>query len=345
MGKPLMQQHDHVIALTMGDPAGIGPEITLKCWAERNERGCPPFLFVGSAEVLERCARNLDLDAPIHRIQQPAQAREIFPLALPVLDLPLPVSCQPGAPETRNAPVIIRSIDLACDLVRTGQTSALVTNPIHKNSLYSSGFSQPGHTEYLAQLCGPDIRPVMMLASERLRVVPVTVHIPLREVPSRLTRESIVHAAETTYLALQRDFDIPAPRLAMAGLNPHAGESGAMGREEIDLLLPAVRELKTKGISVDEPRAADSLFHETARGRYDAVLCMYHDQALIPIKTLDFDKAVNVTLGLPIVRTSPDHGTAFNIAGKNQANPTSLLAALDLAARMSRARAAETLSS
>ncbi|MFC4351644.1 4-hydroxythreonine-4-phosphate dehydrogenase PdxA [Fodinicurvata halophila] len=345
MSEPLMPQHDPPIALTMGDPAGIGPEITLKCWLQRNQATCPPFLFLGSAELLETCARSLEVEVPIHRLQEPVQARDVFPDALPVLDLPLPAPCRPGVPDSRNAPMVIRSIDLAYDLVRTGQASALVTNPIHKNSLYSSGFSQPGHTEYLAQLCGLDFRPVMMLASERLRVVPVTVHVPLREIPSRLTREGIVHAAEITYLALQRDFDIPAPRLAMAGLNPHAGEAGSMGREEIDLLLPAVRDLQAKGMPIDEPRAADSLFHETARGRYDAVLCMYHDQALIPIKTLDFDKAVNVTLGLPVVRTSPDHGTAFNIAGQNQANPSSLRAALDLAARMARARTADIHSS
>ncbi|MGM0560190.1 MAG: 4-hydroxythreonine-4-phosphate dehydrogenase PdxA [Pseudomonadota bacterium] len=339
-----MQTAPAPIALTMGDPAGIGPEIALKCWAHHRQSLCPGFVFFGSAELLEREANRLNCKIPIERIQDLSRARNIFPEALPVLDIPLHSPSLPGTPDSRNGTAVIAAIEQAHAAVTAGQASALVTNPIHKDSLYACGFAYPGHTEYLAALSSSEHPPVMMLASERLRVVPVTIHIPLREVPGKLSGAAILHAAEVTHQALLSDFSIKSPRLAVAGLNPHAGESGAMGTEEIETILPAVKTLRERGLCIEEPQAADSLFHEQARSTYDAVICMYHDQALIPIKTLDFDKAVNVTLGLSIVRTSPDHGTAFNIAGQGKANPTSLLAALAMATSMAYARSRSPMS-
>lgn len=340
-----MQTTPAPIALTMGDPAGIGPEIALKCWANHRQAMCPDFVFFGCAHLLERQAAILKYEVPIERIRDLSKARNIFPDALPVLDIPLSAPSCPGSADSRNGPAVMAAIEQAHAAVTTGQASALVTNPIHKDSLYACGFSHPGHTEYLAALSSIAHPPVMMLASKRLRVVPVTIHIALREVPAKLTKAAILHAAEVTHQALLSDFAIEKPRLAVAGLNPHAGEGGAMGTEEIDVIRPAVKLLQERGLRIEEPQAADSLFHEQARNTYDAVICMYHDQALIPIKTLDFDSAVNVTLGLPIVRTSPDHGTAFNIAGQGKANPSSLLAALNMAANMAQARSRSHVSS
>jgi 4-hydroxythreonine-4-phosphate dehydrogenase len=246
-----------------------------------------------------------------------------------------------GSPDTENAKSVVRSIDVATEFAMSGQAAGVVTNPIHKDTLYSAGFSHPGHTEYLGAITKATRAPVMMLAVPGLRVVPVTVHVPLKDAPARLTREAIVSAGETTADALKRDFAIANPRIAVAALNPHAGENGQLGREEIETIAPAVQALKDKGIAAFGPKPADTLFHAKAREGYDAVLCMYHDQALIPLKTIDFDRGVNVTLGLPIVRTSPDHGTAFDIAGKGVANPSSLIAAIELAADIAARRRAK----
>ncbi|MBM3541835.1 MAG: 4-hydroxythreonine-4-phosphate dehydrogenase PdxA, partial [Alphaproteobacteria bacterium] len=258
--------------------------------------------------------------------------------AFPVLAEPLATPAVPGTPDSRNAPAVLRAIERAVEFARAGRAGAIVTNPIHKGVLYEAGFRHPGHTEYLAALAG-GVRPVMMLACRSLRVVPVTIHVPLARVAFALRTEDIVATGEIAAVALARDFGIAEPRLAVAGLNPHAGEGGHLGREEIEIIAPAVAALRAKGIRAEGPAPADTLFHDRARARADAVLCMYHDQALIPLKTIDFDGGVNVTLGLPFVRTSPDHGTAFDIAGKNLANPASLLAALELAAEMAAHRA------
>ena len=238
---------------------------------------------------------------------------------------------------------MIGAIDRAVADVQGGRAAALVTNPINKEALYRAGFHHPGHTEYLGELAGllygkPGLTPIMMLASPQLRVVPVTIHLALRQAIAALTSAMIVTAGRVTRTALQRDFGIAAPVLAVAGLNPHAGEGGSLGREDMDIVAPAIAELRAAGIDARGPLAADTMFHAAARQSYDAALCMYHDQALIPIKTLDFDGAVNVTLGLPFIRTSPDHGTAFDIAGQGIARPDSLIAALRLAAEMAARR-------
>ena len=323
------------LALTMGEPAGIGGEIALKAWQVMRRAGAP-FFAVGDTAHYETIARPLGL--PVAAIGQPEDAATRFRDAFPVLHEPLAAPALPGAPDLRNAPTVLRAIDRAVELARAGRAGAVVTNPIHKGILYEAGFRHPGHTEYLAALAG-GVRPVMMLACRSLRVVPVTIHVPLARVASALRTEDIVATGEIAAAALARDFGIAEPRLAVAGLNPHAGECGHLGREEIEIIAPAVAALRAKGIRAEGPAPADTLFHDRARARADAVLCMYHDQALIPLKTIDFDGGVNVTLGLPFVRTSPDHGTAFDIAGKNLANPASLLAALELAAEMAAHRA------
>ncbi len=328
------------LALTMGEPAGIGGEIALKAWAARHSAGVPPFLLIDDPARLAALAELLGLPVPLRPITAAAEAAEAFADALPVLPQALAVPVAPGRPEPANAGAVRDAIARAVTLAGTGQAAAVVTNPIHKATLYAGGFAFPGHTEYLADLAGPGVVPVMMLACPQLRVVPVTIHLALRDAIAQLTTKAIVACGRITAAALAGDFAIPAPRLAVAGLNPHAGEDGGMGREDIDIVAPAVAQLRAEGINARGPLPADTLFHPAARAGYDAALCMYHDQALIPIKTIDFAGGVNVTLGLPFVRTSPDHGTAFDLAGSGRADPTSLINALRLAGEMARRRAA-----
>ncbi|HEV2558437.1 MAG TPA: 4-hydroxythreonine-4-phosphate dehydrogenase PdxA [Microvirga sp.] len=327
-GKPLI--------VTGGDPAGIGPEIALQAWLQRRE-GDPPFCVLGDPAHLTRLAGTLGWTVPVREVA-PSEAASAFPDALPVVPLSMRVDAVPGRPDPGHAPAILEAIERAVDYAVGGEAGAVVTNPIAKHVLYAAGFRHPGHTEFLAALAArpgePAARPVMMLWSEGLAVVPVTVHIPLRQVPDALTADLIVETARIVVRDLKARFRIPEPRLALAGLNPHAGESGTMGTEDDAVVAPAVAALRREGIAAEGPLPADTMFHAGARRRYDAALAMYHDQALIPIKTIAFDEAVNVTLGLPFVRTSPDHGTAFDIAGRGIARPGSLLAALKLAARL-----------
>ncbi len=318
------------LALTMGEPAGIGGEIALKAWLRRREAALPPFLVIDDPRRLAAIARALELPVEIDSIADAAEAAAVFARALPVLPVDLPVPAIPGHADPANAGAVIAAIDRAVDLAMAGAAAAMVTNPIHKATLYDAGFRYPGHTEYIAARCHA-AAPVMLLAIEGLRVVPATIHAALAQAIASLDTATIVTAARVTAAALRRDFAVPHPRLAVAGLNPHAGEGGALGREEIEIIAPAVARLREEGIDAVGPLPPDTMFHAGARSRYDAAICMYHDQALIPLKTLDFDHGVNVTLGLPIVRTSPDHGTAFNIAGRGAARPDSLIAALRLA--------------
>jgi 4-hydroxythreonine-4-phosphate dehydrogenase len=322
----------------MGEPAGIGPELILAAWLRRAD-GVPPFVALADPDHLGRLASRLGWKVDVASVADAAEAASAFPGALPVLPLAGPVSAEPGRPHRADARLVVEAIERAVALTTAGEVGGLVTEPIHKHALQSAGFGFPGHTEFLGHLAGPGANPVMMLAVEGLRVVPVTVHVPILEVPRRLTTELIVAAGRTTAVALARDFGLASPRLAVAGLNPHAGEAGAIGREEIEVIVPAVERLRGEGIAVAGPFPADSLFHPEARARYDAALCMYHDQALVPLKTIDFHNGVNVTIGLPFVRTSPDHGTAFDIAGTGRARPDSTLAALRMARAMADARA------
>jgi 4-hydroxythreonine-4-phosphate dehydrogenase len=328
------------LALTLGEPAGIGPDLALAVWQRRAELDIPTFYVVGDAEFLRRRADALGLDAPIAEVA-PGGATNAFSAALPVVAVDIKASAAPGRPDRSSAPVAIASIRRAVADVLAGHAAAVVTNPIAKNVLYRSGFVEPGHTEFLAKLVqeatGKALRPVMLLWAPELAVVPVTIHLPLREIFAQLSAELIADTGHIVAGDLRTRFRIPRPRLAIAGLNPHAGEQGTLGEEDRTIVAPAVAQLAAAGIDARGPLPADSLFHETARAGYDAALCMYHDQALIPIKTLAFDHAVNVTLGLPFVRTSPDHGTAFDIAGTGKADPKSLIAALRLAARLAAA--------
>lgn len=334
------------LVLTMGDPAGIGGEIALKAWRVTREGtpAFPPFFVIDDPGRLSDLARALRLDVPLVEIADPVNAQEAIGRGLPVLAQPLAAPAEPGRPNAANAAAVIASIERAVALAVAGKVAGVVTNPVHKETLYAAGFRHPGHTEFLAALAsrhtGATEVPVMMLADGEFRVIPVTVHIPLRDVAGALDTAAIVTAGRIAVRALARDFAIARPRLAVAGLNPHAGEGGALGSEEREIIAPAVAELRSLGISVRGPLAADTLFHEEARKTYDAALCMYHDQALIPLKTLAFDRGVNITLGLPFIRTSPDHGTAFDIAGKGTARESSLLAALRCAAGMAKRRAA-----
>jgi 4-hydroxythreonine-4-phosphate dehydrogenase len=325
------------LALTLGEPAGIGPDITIAAWRQRRELDLPPFYLVGSRDYVARRAELIGTPIAV-AVCEPGEAVAAFATALPVVELGLPVSALPGRPDQTSAPAAIASIDTAVGHVLGGLAEAVVTNPIAKNVLYRSGFSEPGHTEYLAKLAaratGSALRPVMMLWSPELAVVPVTIHLPLRDVPAALDTGVIVETGRITARDLATRFGIARPRIAIAGLNPHAGEDGAMGEEDDAIVRPAVERLRAEGIAARGPLPADTMFHPAARASYDAALCMYHDQALIPIKTLAFDHAVNVTLGLPFVRTSPDHGTAFDIAGSGRADPSSLVAAIRLAARL-----------
>jgi 4-hydroxythreonine-4-phosphate dehydrogenase len=326
------------LALTMGEPAGIGGEIALMAWAARQERAVPPFVLLDDPARLAALAARIGLAVPLETIADPAEAPAVFPRALPVQPMALDHPVEPGRPDPANGAMVIAAIERAVALVRSGAAAAVVTNPIQKSALYQAGFRYPGHTEFLAALAGMTGEPVMMLEGGGLRVVPVTIHLALRDVFAALTPAAIQHTARVTAAALVRDFRIDRPRLAVAALNPHAGEGGAMGREEIDIIEPAIAALRRDGLEVTGPWPADTLFHERARAGYDAVLCMYHDQALIPLKTVDFDTGVNITLGLPFVRTSPDHGTALGLAGTGTANPSSLIAALKSAARMAACR-------
>jgi len=323
--------------LTLGEPAGIGPDLALAIWHRRAELDIPQFYVVGDPEFLVRRAARLRLQVPVIAVS-PNKAAEAFPSALPVVALGIDVSTEPGRPDQASAPAAIASIRRAVADVLSGQAAAIVTNPVAKNILYNSGFAEPGHTEFLSALLreatGKTQRPVMMLWSPELAVVPVTIHLPLREVFGQLSTSLIVETGRIVARDLAKRFRIARPRLVIAGLNPHAGEDGTLGEEDRAIVAPAVTQLVAEGINARGPLPADSLFNERARATYDAALCMYHDQALIPIKTLAFDHAVNVTLGLPFVRTSPDHGTAFDIAGTGTADPTSLVAALRLAARL-----------
>lgn len=329
------------LALTLGDPAGIGPEIVVKAWAALRQSG-PAFVAIGDRATLEAVAGNA---TPVQAVRDPAEAVAVFASALPVLDRPLPAPATPGAPSASSAPAIIGWIEEAVRLSLAGESLGVVTAPIAKAPLYEAGFRFPGHTEFLGELTAgapfDGVRgPIMMLTAQDLRVTLVTVHEPLARVPSLLSVERIVEAGRVTAEALKRDFGISAPRLAVAGLNPHAGESGSIGREETEIVAPAVAALRAAGVDASGPYPADTLFPAEMRARYDAVLCLYHDQALIPVKMLDFWGGVNVTLGLPIVRTSPDHGTAFDLAGRGVARPDSLIAAIRLADQIARTRTA-----
>jgi 4-hydroxythreonine-4-phosphate dehydrogenase len=326
------------IAVTMGEPAGIGGELTLAAWRDR--RSDVPFFAIDDPERLRGLADLLDWPVPITEIADPADAPKCFADGLPVLPERLRVAARPGQPDPANAPAVLGAIATAVRLVQSGRAGAVVTNPIHKAVLKAAGFTHPGHTEYLADLAGVPGQSVMMLACPQLRVVPVTIHLSLAEAVRALTTDLIVSTGRTTARSLRDLYRVAEPRLAVAALNPHAGESGVMGREEIDVIAPAVAALRADGIMVTGPAPADTLFHEGARATYDAVLCMYHDQALIPLKTIDFAGGVNVTLGLPFVRTSPDHGTAFDIAGRGIADDTSFRAALALAGDLAAKRAA-----
>ncbi len=325
-----------ILALTQGDPAGIGPELALMAWLVRKAARLPAFACIADPAHLRRLAERLGLPAPVLACDW-SEAEAAFDVSLPVIPLAAGVAATPGRPDPATAPGTIASIEAAVSAVRTGRAAALVTNPIAKSVLYQAGFVHPGHTEFLAALAAVDgvaPRPVMLLWSEALAVVPVTIHVPLASVPSLLTSDLIVETGVIVARELALRFGVPAPRLAVTGLNPHAGEGGALGVEDGQVVAPAIARLKRLGIDASGPWPADTLFHARARAGYDAALAMYHDQALIPIKTIAFDEGVNVTLGLPFIRTSPDHGTAFDIAGKGVARPDSLCAALRLAARM-----------
>jgi 4-hydroxythreonine-4-phosphate dehydrogenase len=326
------------MALTMGDPAGIGPDITLMSWLERDAAALPPFAFVGDEVLLAERARQLGADVPVEVIGSLREAAAIFPKALPVLPCRLGEPVAAGKPSHSAAPAITAAIERAVALCLNGEAAAIVTNPVAKHVLAKAGFPHPGHTEFLGALAHArhlPATPVMMLCGAGLRVVPITIHIPLAHVPATLTTQLIVETARVTAAGLRRYFGIAAPRLAFTGLNPHAGEDGILGHEDRQIIAPALATLSAEGYHVSGPHPADTLFHERARRAYDVALAMYHDQALIPLKTLAFDEGVNVTLGLPFIRTSPDHGTAFDIAGSGKARPDSLIAALRLAAEMS----------
>ncbi|GAK33786.1 4-hydroxythreonine-4-phosphate dehydrogenase [alpha proteobacterium Q-1] len=323
------------LCLTMGDPAGIGPELAAKAWMMRQTHAVPPFFLIGARKIF----KPLQSDCPLIAIDDPAETLAIFDRGLPILEYDgmadFPDGLIPGRPDKAFAPFIIKAIEQAVDLVMAKKVAAIITNPIHKQGLYSAGFKDPGHTEFLARLAGlPPASSVMMLAVPGLRVVPLTIHVPLNDVATHISADKIIAVAKILHQALSLRFGIEKPRIAVAGLNPHAGEGGTIGGEEESIIRPAITALRQDGLLIEGPFAADSLFHIDARKTYDAVLCMYHDQALIPLKTIDFYGGVNITLGLPFLRTSPDHGTAFDLAGHNKARPDSLIAAIKMAARL-----------
>ena len=318
----------------MGEPSGIGGELTLKAWAQRQASSLPPFFVIDDPAHLQA----IDKTVALQEIDHPKQAIEVFETALPVLPIELAEAPVLGRPNSKNSEAVLESIRQAVQFCLDGEAAAMVTNPIHKAVLYDAGFDHPGHTEFIADLCGQNETPVMMLAAKDLRVVPLTVHIPLKEVPQQISQDLICKKAQIIHQSLQRDFKIASPRIAVAGLNPHAGEDGKIGLEDQDVITPALEILKAEGIDISGPYSADTLFHEEARAKYDAALGMYHDQALIPLKTLDFYGGVNVTLGLSVVRTSPDHGTALEIAGQGTANPQSFINAIKTAAKIAQNR-------
>lgn len=327
------------LALTLGEPAGIGPDITIAAWLRRRELGLPVFYLLGDEALIAQRAKAVGADIRIAAVS-PGEAEIAFADALPVVATGERATAAPGTPDASSAPAALASIRQAVSDVRAGRAGAVVTNPIAKSVLYRADFRHPGHTEFLAELAATDAsvpQPVMMLWSPRLAVVPVTIHVSLREALSQLTSELIVSTVRIVATELTSRFGIAQPRIAISGLNPHAGEDGSLGHEEQTVIAPALKVLRNDGIDARGPLPADTMFHEAARNTYDCAVCMYHDQALIPIKTVAFDDAVNVTLGLPFIRTSPDHGTAFDIAGTGKANPASLIAALKLASRMAAA--------
>ena len=323
------------LAVSIGDPSGVGADVALSAWLQRKELSLPTFLLIADPAQLSARAQHLGLNVPIATISTPADACDVFDVKLPVLALKNTHKESPGKPLPENAAGVIEAIERAVALTLSGETSAVVTCPIAKKPLYDAGFKHPGHTEFLAELAskhlGRTVIPVMMLAGPELRAVPVTIHIPLVEVPRLLTKDDILEVAYITAQELTDRFGIAAPRIAISGLNPHAGEGGALGKEDDAIIRPAVEELQREGINAWGPLPADTMFHAQARVTYDVAICMYHDQALIPAKALAFDETVNVTLGLPFIRTSPDHGTAFDIAGKGIARPDSLIASIRLA--------------
>jgi len=336
------------LAVTMGDPAGIGLDITIAAWSNRGRVPLPPFVLLADPAAVAGRATMLGLDIETETLSEIPSALALTTERLPVLAVPLARTARPGVADAANAPAIIASIARAVEETMSGRTSAVVTNPISKATLYAAGFAHPGHTEFLGELAAryaPEGRwtPVMMLASDKLRVVPVTVHIPLARVAKELTQTRILDVCRVTARDVARYFGLLRPRIAVAGLNPHAGENGSLGREEIEVIAPAIATLRAEGLDIAGPYPGDTLFHAAARERYDVAVCMYHDQALIPIKTLAFDTGVNVTLGLPFVRTSPDHGTAFDIAGSGRASASSLVAAMRLAAEMAGAMVGATI--
>jgi len=338
VGKPLMADADHrlpPLAVSLGDPAGIGPEVVCKAWAMRHAHRLHPFFAIGDRRSIEAV-----WDGPTRSIAHPAEAAAIFDTALPLLQVDDPGDIEPGRPNLAGARCALDSVELAVGLARSGAASGLVTGPVAKAQLYAIGFTHPGQTEFIAERCGVAAENVaMMLVGPDLRTVPITIHMPLAQVADHLTVELIVSRARACARGLVRDFGISEPRLAVAGLNPHAGEGGSLGREEIDIIAPAIAELRAEGLQVTGPLAPDTMFHAAARVHYDAAICMYHDQALIPLKTLYFDIGVNVTLGLPLLRTAPDHGTAFGIAGSGSATPRAMIAAIALAGRCAVTRA------
>jgi 4-hydroxythreonine-4-phosphate dehydrogenase len=330
------------IAVTMGEPAGIGPDIALMAWRDRADLQLPPFYLIGDPALMEARAQRLGIGVPVVEVL-PEEAIDSFAYGLPVVALDAAAEDRPGEPTTDTALLVIEAIRAGVDHIRSARARAVVTNPIAKSVLAESGFQHPGHTEFLGELArafrvGP-VRPVMMIWSEALAVVPVTIHMPLAEVPARLTTTLIVETGAVVAHDLTTRFGISRPRLAICGLNPHAGEDGLLGTEDRDVIAPAVAELNRIGVQATGPHPADTLFHARAREDYDVVLGMYHDQVLVPVKTLAFDEGVNVTLGLPFIRTSPDHGTAFSLAGTGKARPSSLIHAIALAGRLSRPRA------
>ncbi len=329
------------LAMTLGEPGGVGMEIAAQAWRALRENG-PVFFLIGDAELLALRTEAAGVPVPVEEIAAPAEAHATFSGALPVLPLEEArgLKDMPGVARAENAEAVLASIRAAVRLAEAEEAAAIVTLPLQKESLYAAGFAFEGHTDYLAELArraGHEAEPVMMLVAKDLRTIPVTVHVPLSEVPGRLDVDTIVRQGRVVARDLAGRFGMDAPRLAVAGLNPHAGEGGRMGMEEETVIRPAVERLRAEGISVFGPLPADTMFHEEARAQYDAALCMYHDQALIPVKTLDFHGGVNVTLGLPFIRTSPDHGTALPLAGTGRARPDSLLAAIRMAARMAEA--------
>lgn len=317
------------LSVSLGDPAGIGPEVVAKCWDQREALGLPPFVAIGDPRSVAAV-----WDGPILLVEDPADAGDAFSSGLPLLPLNAGGDILPGQPDVAGAHCSLDSLELAVGLARSGSASAVVTGPVSKEQLYGIGFSHPGQTEFVAERCGISSTNVaMMLAGPTLRTVPVTTHLPLAGAVAALTSDLIASRGRAALRGLQRSFGIADPRLAVAGLNPHAGEGGALGREEIELIVPAIEQLSAEGWRVTGPHPADTMFHASARAGYDAALCMYHDQALIPLKALHFEDGVNITLGLPIVRTSPDHGTAFDIAGQDRADPRAMAAAIRTAAR------------